>query len=166
MKYLSFTVAFLCLAIDITTKKWATNALSPGATQILIAGLLEANLTTNRGAAFGLGQNSGLLMTVVSVCVFVFLLIWIYNREKSRPGAWERAGMGFLVGGAIGNILERLTAGQVTDFLEFSFVSFPIFNMADVFIDIGVGIIIFTHLVRGDSKQNQMSNLETKNGRT
>ena len=59
--------------------------------------------------------------------------------------------MGCLLGGAIGNLIDRYTVGQVTDFLEFTFVSFPVFNVADALIDVGIGcLFIAMYLLKRD----------------
>ena len=66
------------------------------------------------------------------------------KRESELVSNLERIGLGFLFGGACGNLLDRFTIGKVTDFLDFTFINFPVFNMADVFIDIGIGLIIIS----------------------
>jgi len=68
---------------------------------------------------------------------------WWIKRELKGPllNCTERAAIGFLLGGAIGNLIDRFNYGKVTDFLDFAFINFPIFNVADICIDIGIGLL-------------------------
>lgn len=171
-KYIIYVTAALCLAADLITKSWASSNLTPGIKTPLIPGLLALMLTTNTGAAFGLGRNFGWFMSLVAFAVFGAVLLWVREREKSatKPPAYERIGMGFLIGGALGNIWDRVIAGRVTDFLDFSFISFPVFNLADVSIDIGVALILLRMLTqsRGYSalRSKQPVNVEEKSSRS
>ncbi len=148
MKPTFWLAAAAATLADLTSKGWAQSQLEDGLTHPFIPGILDLTLTTNRGAAFGIGRESAVLMTVLALIIFLALLIWIWKRELSakQPGWLERLGAALLTGGALGNICERLACGHVTDFLEFAFVSFPIFNLADIFIDIGVALILASHL--------------------
>src|SRR5437762_9373440 len=85
-------------------------------------------------------------MTLLVVAFVIAICYWVANRERSSmpPQVAERLGMGFLLGGALGNLFDRLTQGQVTDFLDFAFITFPVFNVADVCIDIGLGLILLS----------------------
>ena len=150
MRWTTLTIAGLTLAADLASKTWARTSLFPGNTIRIVPGLLQVTLTTNTGAAFGVGRDAGGLMTWVALAILIALIIWVVRRERSpvRPGRVERAGMGFLIGGALGNLWERLTVGRVTDFLEFTFVSFPVFNLADMAIDLGAALILLRWLDR------------------
>jgi signal peptidase II len=72
-------------------------------------------------------------------------LFW-YHRQLKRgfQSRLEQYGLAIVIGAALGNLLDRYLYGRVTDFLEFAFVSFPVFNLADVMIDIGIGLIILS----------------------
>ena len=140
-------ISILCLSADITTKSWALANLHPGQLLPFIPWILNLTLTTNIGGAFGLGNQCGWLMTVLAITLSLGLLIYVIYRERSSnpPSNLERLGLGLVLGGALGNIFDRIVLGQVTDFLSFAFVSFPIFNLADALIDVGVAIIIFNN---------------------
>jgi len=137
-------VAGLCLAADLLSKAWARANLTPGLPQPFLPGILKFSLTTNSGAAFGVGSDSGWLMTALAITILAAVIVWAFRRETTDPppALYERAGVGFLVGGALGNIWDRLTVGRVTDFIDLSFMSFPVFNLADVSIDIGAALIL------------------------
>lgn len=137
-------VAAICLAADYATKIWANAVLMPGSSAPFIPGLLRLTLTTNTGAAFGVGRQSAWLMTALALTILTAVVVWVIKRERSAdpPLLYERVGMGLLIGGALGNIMDRLVAGRVTDFLEFIFIDFPVFNLADACIDAGAVLIL------------------------
>ena len=126
------------------TKGWARQALGTTGEMSFIPGFLRFNLVTNTGAAFNLGSGLPVVMTAVAAFVTIVLVAWVLFEERkasSRRGLID-IGAGFLIGGALGNLDDRFMRGRVTDFIEFAFVRFPVFNCADVFIDIGVGLLI------------------------
>lgn len=141
--------AFVLTALDFLSKVWARTNLVFGTTQPFIPGFLQLTLTTNQGGAFGLGKQYGYSMTILAFVIFIGITTWVFFRirGKESPTMIERAGMSCLLGGAMGNLLDRIQYGRVTDFLEFAFVSFPVFNVADATIDIGIGLIFIAYLV-------------------
>lgn len=141
-KWIIPLVATLCLLADSTSKEWARNQLIAGDPFPVIPGLIRFYLTHNTGAAFSLGAGNSYLMTALASVVTLSLVAWMMKRESSLVSNVERVGLGFLFGGACGNLLDRFSQGQVTDFIEFTFINFPVFNCADVFIDIGIGLIL------------------------
>ena len=100
----------------------------------------------NSGAAFSLLMNSTWLLAVVSLLVTMALLVWIQRSAPLRLGQW--LGAGLLLGGAIGNGLDRWRLGTVVDFVAFVPIHFPIFNGADVAINLAVICIAFDLLRR------------------
>ncbi len=145
--------AMLVIALDQLSKSWARESLTLGTSTALLPGLLRLTLVTNTGGAFGIGRESGWLMFALATALTAAIAVWTVRREQSaeRPGSVERIGMGLLLGGAVGNLIDRITVGQVTDFLEFAFVSFPVFNVADACIDAGIALIVVSMLSRGSS---------------
>lgn len=106
-----------------------------------VLGPLELTLSHNRGVAFGLAGGAGLkliLFTVVALGVVGYL----FAREPRRSGMWLAAGL--VAGGALGNLVDRIRAGAVTDFIAVG--SWPPFNLADVSITLGVLLLIFIYL--------------------
>jgi signal peptidase II len=136
-------VALATTAVDFSTKVWARSCLQEGMRQSFIPGFLQFVLTTNTGGAFGIGKNSKEFMTLLAISVCAAIVYWIYHRERRRdpPAPLESIGLGLILGGAAGNLVDRFTAGRVTDFIEFAFVQFPVFNFADAIIDVGIGLL-------------------------
>jgi len=128
-------VAVLVLA-DRVFKIAASYYLTEGSV-VLIPGILGLRLLEggNTGAAFGMFQGNIKALAVLSaVCSAVLLILLIINKFGSEMERW---GMILLCGGAIGNLYDRLFEGAVTDYLEFLFMDFPIFNFADFIVDVG-----------------------------
>ncbi|MBZ0186402.1 MAG: signal peptidase II, partial [Candidatus Obscuribacterales bacterium] len=87
------------------------------------------------------------LATVLTMAIFS----WSIKRqfEIPAPHVLESIGLGCITGGAIGNLIDRYTQGKVTDFLDFAFINFPVFNVADVLIDTGIALVIIAILITG-----------------
>jgi len=135
------------LLLDLISKNWAHDHLQPGVSQIFVPGFMSLTLTSNTGFAFSIGRGHKVLAQVVAAIVYITLLVVYWQRYFSNniQRVWiEQLGMSIILGAALGNLLERLYHGTVTDFFEFAFISFPIFNVADVLIDVGIGLILIS----------------------
>jgi signal peptidase II len=88
----------------------------------------------NTGVAFGLGRGNNALFTLVALGVTAGIVV--YQRGLPVDARWPRFALGLIAGGALGNVIDRLRQGYVTDFLDFKF--FPVFNLADSCIVVGV----------------------------
>lgn len=142
-----FTVA-ASFALDRWSKAWALSNLTLHNSQPFIDGFLKLTLTTNTGAAFSLGSNNGGFMTVTAVVLTAALSCWLASRiaRGQSVAILELIGLSCIIGGSLGNLTDRFTQGHVTDFLEFAFFSFPVFNVADTFINIGLGLVLISRL--------------------
>ena len=123
-------------------------------------------LTTNTGAAFSLGAGNGYLMTSLATLVTLFLVAWMLRREAELVSNLERTGLGLLFGGACGNLFDRFTQGRVTDFLDFTFMDFPIFNTADMFIDVGIALILLSMLLERKASKQKGQSIQTESIQT
>lgn len=138
------SVALAAFLLDQISKNWAHAVLEPHTRQVFIPHLINFILVSNTGLAFSMANENGLLAKIISSVVFVLLLYFYCRRyvfEKLTHPWLEQLGVSIIIGAAAGNLLERFMYGQVTDFLEFAFVTFPVFNCADVLIDVGVGLV-------------------------
>ena len=125
------------LLVDQLNKQWWLQNLQPGVSHRWIPGLLNLRLVWNDGAAFSLFRNGSLWLGWISLLVSVGLLIWIWRRGRiwSR---WQAAAAAFLLAGSVGNGIDRWRYGAVIDGLELVPISFPVFNLADVAINLAV----------------------------
>ena len=103
----------------------------------LLPGLLDLHLTTNTGAAFSLFTNSAAGLGLVSLLVVLVTIGWIQRQSTPLP-LYRALAVGFLLGGASGNGIDRWTSGAVVDFLALVPINFPVFNLADVAINLAV----------------------------
>jgi signal peptidase II len=138
-----FLLAGIIVALDQWTKAWV-RANVPAGTDWLPASLswlmpyARIRHTFNSGAAFGMFQQGGMIFAVLAVIVSV--LIISYFPQTSRRDWWLRLALGMQLGGALGNLVDRVRFGPVTDFLSVG--NFAIFNVADGCISVGVVILI------------------------
>ncbi len=144
---LSLIVAAVVVVVDQLTKRWALNRLRDGDV-IDVVWTLRLNLTFNSGFAFSQGEGFGPVIGVVAMVVLVVLLLSLRQAE-SRLNA---AAVGLVVGGALGNLLDRIFRGDgflnghVIDFIDLQW--WPVFNIADAGIVVG-GILLVVGAWRG-----------------
>lgn len=155
-------VAVLCLTADQATKLWARNTLPLRQSEPFIPGILSFLLTSNTGAAFSLGAGNGILMTTLAAVMTVTLIVWTVRKQRRNATLMESIGMGFLIGGALGNLCDRFLRGSVTDFLNFLFMSFPVFNVADALIDCGLALLIISALKKPPTTSEQEAACEPR----
>ncbi len=102
----------------------------------IIPNLLNFTLVKNKGAAFSLFSNSTTILTITSLLASILLITIIL---KSPPRSyWNMTGLAYLLGGTIGNGMDRLFRGYVIDFIDLVAINFPIFNVADISINIAI----------------------------
>lgn len=105
-----------------------------------IPGILDLNLQYNKGIAFGQLQGYGVYLAPIAIVIAVGAAMHTYRNPKDN--AWSHAAMALLASGALGNMIDRLFLGRVTDMFETRFVRFPVFNVADACITVAAGILI------------------------
>ena len=129
-------IALAVVVVDQGSKAWASSALQGGQTLSLLPHLLSLQLVHNTGAAFSVLQNSTALLGLLSLGVSIALISWIW-RQRGLP-VWQALATATLLGGTLGNGLDRWRLGYVVDFLALEPIDFPIFNGADVAINLAV----------------------------
>jgi signal peptidase II len=141
---LLIVVAAVALAVDQLTKWWAVERL-PG-DPIDVFWTLRLRVTTNTGAAFSLAGGSGPIIALLALAVVAFLL-WQGRAINTRLGA---VALGLVLGGALGNLSDRafrgdgFLSGGVIDFIDLQW--WPIFNVADIAVVVGGGLLVLTAL--------------------
>jgi signal peptidase II len=140
-KLVAFVLIAVVIVLDQLTKHWSLNALNAGRT-IAIFWTLQLNLVFNSGMAFSQGQGAGRIIGVLAIGVVIGLLM-----SLRKPMTMTTViGTGLLIGGACGNILDRMfrgdgwMSGAVVDFIDLQW--FPVFNVADSAVTVGAGFLI------------------------
>lgn len=152
----------ICIAVPMLLLDWGTkwlvqNYITQGTETIqVIPGFFNLRHDRNTGAAFGVLAGHRFLLILITIVALVFIFTYYLRFRESR---WMQVSLGFLLGGALGNFIDRLYLGEVIDFLQFGIVSqglfWPTFNVADISVCIGAAMLI-VYLFR-----NRQHNLQT-----
>ena len=145
-------VAASVVAIDQISKILLAGLLVDGRTIEVIPGLLQLQLVFNTGAAFSLFRGSVGALAFLSLAVSLGLLVWL-SRRRSLP-LWQGLAFAFLLGGTIGNGIDRWRLGHVIDYLALVPFRFPVFNPADVAINLAVIFFLVDLLISGRSNRS------------
>ena len=146
-----YIVIIIFLIIDIISKLIVSRVCTLNNSVFVINNFFSITYTHNYGGAWSLFSDSTILITVISIIVIIGIII--YLSKKKINNKIESLGYAFLLGGAIGNLIDRIIYGYVIDFLDFNIFgyNFPIFNIADMGIVIGIFLIIVIE-IRGNKK--------------
>ncbi len=126
----------IAFSLDQLTKRWVLSNIPAGSRRPFIPGVLDLFHVQNDGAAFSIGSGRPLFFAALTAVV-VLGMMYAVMREKNLPYPLI-AILGLVAGGGIGNGLERVAHGSVTDFLATTFMNFAIFNVADIFVTCGI----------------------------
>ena len=141
-------IAALVLAADQATKWWALAALAPVGGAVEVTPFFNLVLVWNRGVSFGmlggLAEYGPWLLSGLALAIVAFLLTWL--RRASDP--LVAGALGLVIGGALGNVIDRVRFGAVVDFLDFHYAGYhwPAFNVADSAICVGAGLLLLSGL--------------------
>ncbi len=128
------------VALDQLTKYLTILYLKPVPTLPLWEGVLHLTYVENTGAAFGMMKDQRWLFMTVSTVAIVGLLVYFFWR---KPKSWvECLSLSFIIGGGIGNMIDRCALGYVVDMIDFRLINFAVFNVADSFVCVGVGLMM------------------------
>ncbi|OUS76859.1 signal peptidase II [Paenibacillus sp. MY03] len=162
--FLYYLLAVFVFVLDFITKKIVATRMELYDEISVIGNFFLITSHRNRGAAFGILQEQRTFFIIITTVILIGLITYIQLMRKSGKPILL-TGLALVLGGAVGNFIDRVRFGEVVDFFKFNFGSytFPIFNIADSGIVIGVGLILLdTLLVARDEKrkQNQEQNKE------
>lgn len=147
------TFIIILIALDQLTKFLIVKSLEVGESIKVISNFLYITSHRNQGAAWGILQGKMWLFYIVTIIVLVILFMFFKNEGYGRPDV--QLGLSLLIAGSIGNFIDRLFRGEVVDFVDtyiFSY-NFPIFNVADAALTIGVIVLIIVILFEGKEEK-------------
>ncbi len=142
-RFAFFAVAVVVFVLDRITKTIVAAQVAYGTEVPVIGHLVGITNVRNSGAAFGFAPAAASIFLIASVVVAIGLVVYVV-RNPGTP--WNDAVLGLILGGTVGNGYDRIVYGTVTDFINFHF--WPVFNVADSAISIGVVLLIASYLLR------------------
>jgi len=145
---------FLLVVIDRFTKYIAVSALEPLEDKSItfIKGFMDFTLIKNTGAAFGMLEGARWFFIFLTIIVISVIVYYYRKMPIDKNYNIMRGALVFISAGAIGNFIDRILNGNVTDFLEFTFFPFPVFNVADIFVVLGTSVLAYMMLFKIEDK--------------
>jgi len=142
-------LAALVALMDQLSKNWFLNATYDQANTILVTSFLNFRLGLNKGVTFGLLNDYGAWMPYILMTVTALILLLLLKWLRGAKTMYATLGLGFVMGGAIGNVIDRLRFGAVVDFIDFHYAGYHwyTFNVADSAICLGVGLLLLESFV-------------------
>lgn len=148
--YIWGVIATMVILADQATKFLIENTFSPTDSITFIPGIIDFVFVKNTGAAFSMLNSHTWILALVSIIFSVGITVYLV---KTQPiDILINVCGGLILGGAIGNGIDRILRAYVVDFIEFTFFNFPVFNIADIAITIG-GILAVIAVMRKDKNQ-------------
>ncbi len=138
-----FLAAVVVLVLDQLTKLLVRSTLPLGHSVQVVDGVIRLTHVGNTGAVFGVFPGQGYIFLIMSL-VLLGLILFVYRNPQMRRLTW---GLGIIFGGGVGNLIDRLHQGYVTDFIDLRV--WPVFNVADASIVLGTGFLVFM-VLKGD----------------
>ena len=145
-----YALAAAVLAVDQTSKLAVVSSLDPHSPVPVVPGYLDLTYLTNTGGAFGVLPWATWVLVGVACVVTVVLVA--YRRRLAQAGRLVEAAAGLILGGALGNLVDRVRLGHVIDFIDLHF--WPVFNVADIGITVGAILLVLTMLVGPRTRPN------------
>ncbi len=157
MRYLPYLlITIIVFLLDQLSKHYFMQLVSPEMMQqggIAVLPIFNLVHVWNYGAAFGMGNQAPLIITMLTTGIIAILIYWLLKSVDH----WEKVILAVIAGGALGNLIDRLRHGAVFDFLDFHFKGqhWPAFNVADIAISCGVVVLLFLNFCRTEKHANQ-----------
>ena len=134
---ISVIVAAVLAAVDQITKHIALTKLKPIGNTTFIKGFMDFTFVKNRCAAFGILNGNIWLLLILAAIICAVIIYSMLKMPKTKEYRLLKAALTLILAGAVGNVVDRVIRGYVVDFFEFTFISFPVFNMADIYVVVG-----------------------------
>jgi signal peptidase II len=168
-KRIFWLVALLGIIVDQITKYLIVqNFAEIGDTLAILPNIFHFTYVINTGAAFSFFRGQVEILRWISLIVSLILIVFVWYTPKLS--LIEQLGYGFILAGAVGNGIDRFLFGYVVDFLDFRLINFPVFNLADVAINIGVILLLLASFAtpsrakRLEQREQEIENRELRNG--
>ena len=140
--WLPLVIIAVAVVLDIITKQLAVAFLKPIGTLPIIKDVFHLTYRTNTGAAWSLFSAPNPRWIFMSISTVAILAMLVYLFAVKTNSRLMKIGLGAIIGGGIGNMIDRISLGYVVDFLDARIINFPVFNVADCFVTVGAGILM------------------------
>ena len=162
MAFVLFNLAAVAalVGIDQLIKLWASNVLQPVGAMPLIPHVVELRFVLNQGMAFSL--LSGKQLFLIAATSVALLLVAYALFFRSRGKYLQQAALILVLGGGIGNLIDRIATGVVVDYINVLFMNFAIFNFADICVCVGVGLLMVWVLFDSYFKEKAEKSVKTE----
>lgn len=132
-------LAAVLIAIDQYVKAWTVANIELDSVRKFLPGFMSLAYLRNYGAAWSILQNQQWFFAIVTIVVMIGL-VWYYIRQI-KGSLWTLFSLSLMMAGALGNFIDRVRLGYVVDMFHLDFINFPIFNVADMCLSVGVGLL-------------------------
>ena len=146
-------IIIVLVAADQLSKMWAVERLAnhvsniAGSQDILIwPNVFHLHYIPNYGAAWGMLEGKKIFLILVTGIIVIGMIYYFNKLPHTKWGSLARMALVMIISGAIGNLIDRIWLGYVRDFLYFKLINFPIFNVADILVVVGVGLLMIVFL--------------------
>ncbi|WGL18200.1 signal peptidase II [Microbulbifer bruguierae] len=157
-----YLLALLVILLDIATKVWAVEQFMHGPALQIVPGFLQFTYAENYGAAFSFLADAGgwqrWFFGAVALIFSAVVIVWIRRLPQGRR--WEPTALALILGGALGNLWDRILLGYVRDFISVYYGNwhFPVFNVADVAISVGAAMLVIELLFFKEQSETSSKN--------
>jgi len=137
--------ALVLVVLDQWLKLWAVSNLQSQPGRSFIPGILYLTYLENTGAAFGFLSGFGgaqWFLSIYKIAILIAALVYFFKLPYEKRFLWLRIPLVLIMTGGIGNLIDRVRMGFVIDMLEFGFINFPIFNLADIYVTVGASLFV------------------------
>ena len=148
-------ISILIIALDQITKYLVVSNMSVGETAFSL-GLFDITYVKNEGAAFSMLSGRMSLLSIISIVFCIAVVIYWIKKKPTHPLLCTSIMM--LFAGAFANAIDRILRGFVVDFIHTTFISFPVFNIADIAITVGAGLLILYEILFDKEEKNANNN--------
>ena len=157
-------LSVLLLTLDLVSKHLIDKSLGTvGASKEIINGFISFIYVHNSGAAWGILSDRPVFLIIISIIVialFIAFYVLRLRKFKDKISLWLSVSLGFIAGGCFGNLIDRIAFGYVRDFINFDFMNFPVFNVADICLTVGI-ILLFIYFIFFYSKEEKLLKTES-----
>ena len=159
-KLLSWSVIIVLL--DQITKKLISSSILYGDSISIIGDLLRFTYIKNPGMAFGIQVGNRIIFTVFALIACIVILIYLFRLKPEN--FWARFALASILGGAIGNLFDRIIYKEVIDFIDIRIIRWPVFNVADIAVTLGM-ILLIVHVIF-DTKESEQEDTHLETNRS